>query len=82
MGTARLQGGDATMTRRSNFGPPFWLFVLLMVGGFMASGVYVRVMSAQGPSAGDLIRAVGFAILGLLMLWGVLAGRTKGNEAG
>jgi hypothetical protein len=56
------------MARRA----PRWLFAAVMVGGFVACGVYLGMMRAMGPSAGSVVRAAGFGMLGLLMLWGVL----------
>ena len=60
-------------------GPLRWVFTIVMVGAFLACGVYLGIMRAQGPSTGDVIRAAGFAVLGLLMLWGVL-GRSTGRR--
>jgi len=55
--------------------PPSWRFTILMVGGFIACGLYLGLMRARGVSAADLVRAIGFGVLGFLMLWGVLARR-------
>ena len=63
------------MTNKMSGGPPRWLFTILMVGGFVACGVYLGMMRAEGVSAGNLVRTVGFGVLGFLMLWGVLARR-------
>ena len=54
---------------------PSWMFTVLMVGGFLACGIYLGIMRAEGATAGHVLRAVGFGALGFLMLWGVLAKR-------
>jgi hypothetical protein len=63
------------MTNKMSGGPPRWLFVVVMVGGFVACGVYLGMMRVEGVSTGNVIRTVGFGVLGFLMLWGVLARR-------
>lgn len=63
------------MTHEGRGGPPRWVFTIVMVGAFLTCGVYLGMMRIEGPSTGDVIRAVGFAVLGCLMLWGVLARR-------
>lgn len=63
------------MTDKMSGGPPRWLFTILMVGGFVACGVYLGMMRVEGVSAGSLVRMAGFGVLGFLMLWGVLARR-------
>ncbi len=55
--------------------PPRWFFSILAVGGFVACGIYLGMIRAEGVSTGRVIRAVGFGVLGLLMLWGVLGKR-------
>jgi len=55
--------------------PPRWFFSILAVGAFVACGVYLGIIRADGVSTGHVIRAVGFGVLGLLMLWGVLGKR-------
>jgi hypothetical protein len=63
------------MTDGKRGGPPRWVFTTVMVGGFVACGLYIGIMRVEGASAGHLIRAIGFGVLGFLMLWGVLARR-------
>ena len=63
------------MTRSTGRGLPPWIFTVLMVGGFLACGIYLGMMRAEGATAGHVLRAVGFGALGFLMLWGVLAKR-------
>jgi hypothetical protein len=52
---------------------PRWLFTILAIGGLLASGIYIGIMSVQGFSGMRLAQAVGFSILGLLMFWGALS---------
>jgi len=55
--------------------PPRWVFAIPMVGGLLACGIYLGMMRVAGVSTGDLVRAIGFGLLGLGMLWAVLARR-------
>ncbi len=55
--------------------PPRWLFAILTVGAFLASGIYLGMIRAEGSSTGHVVRAVIYGVLGLLMLWGVLGRR-------
>jgi len=52
---------------------PRWLFAMLAVGGLLASGIYIGIISVQGYTNTRFIQAAGFGIFGLLMLWGALA---------
>jgi hypothetical protein len=52
--------------------PPVWLFTLLEIGAFIACGIYIGLTKAEGPTTGNIIRIIGFGLLGLAMLWGVL----------
>jgi len=63
------------MTERRMKSPPRWFFSLLVVGAFLACGIYLGMIRIEGVSAGNVMRAVGFGLLGLLMLWGVLGKR-------
>jgi hypothetical protein len=63
------------MTDKPRSQPPCWLLTVIMIGGFIACGIYLGMMRVEGISTGDLIRAVGFGVLGFLMLWGVIARR-------
>lgn len=58
-------------TRRTKL-PPRWFFSILVVGTFVACGIYLGMIRAEGVSTGHVVRAAGFGVLGLLMLWGVL----------
>ena len=63
------------MMDRTRGGPPRWLFAVIMIGGFLACGIYLGMMRIEGVSTGDLLGAVGFGVLGFLMLWGAIARR-------
>jgi hypothetical protein len=54
-------------------GPPRWVFSIITVGAFLACGIYLGMMRIEGTTTGNVIRAAGFALLGSLMLWGVLS---------
>jgi hypothetical protein len=51
------------------------LFAILTVGAFLASGIYLGLIRAEGSSTGYVVRAILYGVLGLLMLWGVLGKR-------
>jgi hypothetical protein len=51
------------------------LFTAVMVGAFMACGVFLGIMRVEGLSTGDMVRAVSYGVLGFLMLWGVTSDR-------
>lgn len=63
------------MNNKTRSGPPGWIFTILMVGGFITCGLYLGMMRIEGVSTGDVLRAVGFGVLGFLMLWGALSRR-------
>ncbi|MCK5117963.1 MAG: hypothetical protein KAQ78_00170 [Candidatus Latescibacteria bacterium] len=63
------------MLKRKFMPPPRWFFSILVAGGFVACGIYMGMMRVEGVSTGHGIRAVGFGVLGLLMLWGVIGKR-------
>ncbi len=52
---------------------PRWLFAILTVGGLLASGIYLGIIRIDGASTGVVLRAVGYGIFGLLMLWGAMS---------
>jgi hypothetical protein len=54
-------------------GPPRWVFTIIMVGALLSCGIYLGMMRVQGASTGSIIRSAGFALLGALTLWAVLA---------
>jgi hypothetical protein len=55
--------------------PPRWFFAVLNVGAFIACGIYLAKMETEGVSTGYLARSIGYAVFGLLMLWGVMGKR-------
>jgi hypothetical protein len=55
--------------------PPQWFFFILSVGSFVACGIYLGTIRAEGVSTWHVVRAAGFGVLGLVMLWGVLGRR-------
>jgi hypothetical protein len=55
---------------------PRWLFALLAIGGLVAGGIYLGIMSVEGFSVLRLAQMIGFGVFGLIMLWGAL--NTKG----
>ena len=52
---------------------PRWAFVILAMGSFWASGVYMGIQSVDGVSLAHLLRVIGFSIVGLLTAWGAIA---------
>jgi hypothetical protein len=52
---------------------PRWLFAILAIGGQMASGIYIGIISVEGISGVRIIQAAGFGIFGLLMWWSALS---------
>jgi len=54
---------------------PRWLFAIIAIGGLLASGIFIGIMSVDGFSIIRLAQAAGFAILGLIMFWGALQRR-------
>ena len=52
---------------------PKWLFACLAIGGLLASGIYIGIISVEGLTGIRLVQAAGFGILGLLMFWGALS---------
>ncbi|HSM16006.1 MAG TPA: hypothetical protein VK845_03275 [Gemmatimonadales bacterium] len=63
------------MTRGSIRRPPRWTFVILAVGGLIASGIYGGMMRLEGVTTGHVVRATVYGVFGLLMLWGALGSR-------
>ncbi len=57
-------------TRKSSF--PRWLFAVIAIGGLLASGIYIGVMSMEGFTGLRLAQAAGFGLLGLIMFWGAI----------
>lgn len=51
---------------------PRWLFAILAIGGLLASGIYIGVMSVEGFAGMRLVQAAAFGLLGLIMFWGAI----------
>jgi len=51
---------------------PRWGFAVLASGGFWASGLYAGMIRSGATSIHEFVAAIGFGLLGLVMLWGVL----------
>jgi hypothetical protein len=52
---------------------PRWVFAILAVGGLLAAGIFMGIMSVEGFSGLRFAQATGFSIFGLLMFWGALS---------
>jgi hypothetical protein len=44
-----------------------------MVGAILSCGIYLGMMRIEGASTGNVVRSAGFALLGALALWRLLA---------
>ncbi len=55
-------------SRKRSF--PRWLFAIIAIGGLLASGIYIGIMSVEGFVGMHLAQAAGFGLLGLIMFWG------------
>ena len=53
---------------------PRWLFGFIAVGGLLASGIFLGIMSVEGVTLARILQAAGFGLLGLVMFWGALKG--------
>lgn len=51
---------------------PRWLFSILAIGGLLAAGIFIGIMSVEGLTGLRFIQAARFSIFGLLMFWGAL----------
>jgi len=51
---------------------PRWVFSLIAIGGLVASGIFLGIMSVEGFSISRIFQAAGFGLMGLLMDWGAL----------
>lgn len=52
---------------------PKWLFAILAIGGLVAAGIFIGIMSINGITLLRLVQAGAFNIFGLLMFWGALS---------
>jgi hypothetical protein len=57
-------------TRKGSF--PKWIFAILAIGGLLASGIFLGIMTIEGFTNMRLAQAVGFGLMGLLMFWGAI----------
>jgi hypothetical protein len=63
------------MKENKNQSFPWWLFAIIAIGGLLASGIYLGIMSIEGFTGLRLAQALGFGILGLIMFWGAIQRR-------
>jgi hypothetical protein len=49
---------------------PRWIFSVIAIGGLLASGIFLGILSEEGVSTARILQAAGFGLLGLLMFWG------------
>jgi hypothetical protein len=54
---------------------PRWIFALIAIGGLMASGIFLGIMSVEGFAGIRIAQAAGFGIMALIMLWGAFQPR-------
>jgi hypothetical protein len=54
---------------------PRWIFAVIAIGGLMASGIYLGIISVEGVTSIRLVEAIGFGLLGLIMFWGAIQRR-------
>lgn len=55
--------------------PPRWLFAIVMAGSFLACGVYLGQIRAEGAETAHVVRVAVYGVLGLFMLGGTLGKR-------
>ena len=63
------------MAERRLAPPPRWLFAIIMVGSFLACGIYLGLIRAEGAATEHVVRVAVYGVVGLLMLRGVLGKR-------
>lgn len=49
---------------------PRWIFAVIAIGSLLASGIFLGILSVEGPSTAVVMQAAGFGLLGLIMFWG------------
>lgn len=54
---------------------PKWLFAIIAIGGLVACGIFLGIMSVEGVTGMRLVQTAGFGIMGLLMFWGAIQSR-------
>ncbi len=68
------------MTNNRTKLPYRWFFLILAIGGLLASGIYIGIISVRGISILDIIRAIGYGVFGILMLWGAFVKRYASSD--
>ncbi len=51
---------------------PRWIFAFIAIGGLLASGIFLGIMSIEGFTGMRLAQATGYGIMALLMFWGAI----------
>jgi len=51
---------------------PRWIFAIIAIGGLLASGIFLGIMSIEGFTGSRIAQAAGFGLLGLIMFWGAI----------
>jgi len=59
-----------TKTGKQSF--PRWLFAIIAIGGLLASGIFLGIMTVEGFTGLRIAQAAGFGIMGLIMFWGAI----------
>ena len=63
------------MENTGKYSFPRWLFAIIAIGGLLASGIFLGIVSVEGFTGMRLAQAAGFGILGLIMFWGAIQRR-------
>jgi len=63
------------MTERKPRPPPRWLLAVVMAGSFLACGIYLGLIKAEGAATGDVVRVAVYGAVGFLMLLMVMGNR-------
>jgi hypothetical protein len=73
--TARKNKRRIAMEKSEKQAFPRWLFAVIAIGGLLASGIYMGIMSVEGFTNMRLVQTVGYGLLGLVMFWGAIQTR-------
>ena len=63
------------MYKRRQNPPPRWFFSILSTGALIACGIYLGIIHVEGASAVTVVKSIGYGLLGIVMMWGVLGKR-------